>query len=587
MSELQGNRFLGLAWSSSSSQGRELDQARRLAATDAWRCAERPGLLLCSERAAFFQQSDAGALASAYRFVVESEARTSHTPASLSQRFRAGGPQLLRLLSAPLSLAWMPPGSDEIIGATDPFGVGQLFRAEANGVAAISNSAATLAQVFNREMHKEALVAFALFGAFPENDTPFDEIQKIPAGHLVRLTGGTARVEAYASFGHAWNARATSEDVAESIRQVMTELSDATPSAHLELSGGLDSRLMLAGLPPERRSTHWAVTVGPLDSPDVKIAEAIAARFALRHEVINSDDLPIPDGEELHELLQTVVEGYDYGANPFDKTALVLTNRSFPSEMRFSGQNGEILRGFFYPGQPLAAAPTPGLARGIIASRLETNELVSPRLFDGEVYGEARRAVEERAVARLLSFPGDWATVLDQFYLYERMQRWVGNSAGHFVDDRVRLYPFFDPRFVNAAFALAPNRKTNSKAAFEALTILDPALADIPLDSGLRPSMVVKAPARAKLAEGRFVAKKALSRIGRRFRKASRATLGSETLIQQWHDNRLYARLPGEALHGLGLFDPKSLDQVLCGEWLPDRPTLGYILMVSSWLGRT
>src|ERR1019366_9392837 len=107
------------------------------------------------------------------------------------------------------------------------------------------------------------------------------------------------------------------------------------------------------------------------------------------------------------------------------------------------------------------------------------------------------------------------------------------------------------------------------------LARLDPDLAAVPLDSGLRPLLVVEAPLRARLAETAYFLDKATSKVRRKLTGAGRSTLGSTSVSQLWHRHRLFGRLPRESLLATGLFDPAVLDTVVSGQWLPDRPTLG------------
>jgi asparagine synthase (glutamine-hydrolysing) len=370
------------------------------------------------------------------------------------------------------------------------------------------------------------------------------------------------------------------------VRAIATRLSDAIPDAYLQLSGGLDRRLFLAALPAERRRRHRVVTIGGSASPDVRIARAITSRLDLRHEVIDTGSVERLGAQELHDTLQAAVHGYDFASNPIDKVSLMLANRQMGGGGCFNGQNGEILRGFYFPGQPLARRPDEALAQGLIRMRLEANDRVDPSLFPPERYRESRSRAEARAVRRLVSLGATWSDALDRFYLYERMQRWAGNGLSNFLSDRVYLCPFLDPDFVTASLAVPARARSNSRAAFELLAALDPELAAIPLDSGLRPSLVVEAPLRAQLAEAGYIVDKAVARLKRSLKGGGRATLGSATVAQLWHRHRLFERLPGDSLLATGLFEPTALDALLTGRLLPDRPTLGFLLMMAELVRR-
>lgn len=581
ITQLKGSRFVVLSLAGLDKGQRQLETRLGQLTADWWRSAT-DGLILCCERPHFAAASDGIALCLGPRRVLETTAGRSHDAAMALGLVRKQGPNVPLYLAPPFSMAWTDGG--DAYACTDRYGIGQLFSADAEGAVAVSNSATLLARLFTCPLNKQALTGFALFGAFQQNDTPFAGVAMVPPGQLIRLAAGRFEpVDLAQDRPHVSAAEASGAGrLAAITRDVMVGLSDAAPGADLELSGGLDSRIMLAALPADRRRRHRAMTIGVPGSPDVRIAGEIASGLGMKHDVIDIGAVIPDDADELEEILDLAAEAYDYAANPIDKAALVMVNRHFASGARFSGQNGEILRGFYYPGQPLDAVPSETLARSLIASRLEANEFVDPALFLCDAYEARRDIAEDRAVERILSFDATWADSLDMFYLYERMRRWVGNATGSMLSDRAILYPFFDSRFVDAALSLDPKRKANSRAAMALLCELDPRLAGVPLDSGMRPSVMAGSPLRARLAEATHVATKIASRISRKLRGGQHATLGSAQISALWHRQGLYRRLPHDRLAATGILNEAALARLVSGQWTPDRPTLGFVLMLSG-----
>jgi asparagine synthase (glutamine-hydrolysing) len=579
MTASTGSRFLALTWNPTTTSLGRLANLNRLTAS--WWRRESAGAALFSQRADFAADGDAGQLCSANRLVLRPSAREAHDPASLMQLLKTLPMEDLRTLAPPFAVVRRTAQGLE--AATDSFGVGHLFLCQTNGFAAVSNSGSLLGRLFGCELDQAALMGFAVLGAFQENDTPFRGVAKVPAGHAVRLEGAQASLTAYldtAAFGYAPEPGAGS--LAEITRQVMDELSETLPQAELELSGGVDSRMMLAGLSPGRRKNHRALTIGPPDSPDVIIASQLAARCGLEHRVIATQNVADLGRQELQTLLATATETYDNAANPIDKAALVLVNQRFPSAARFSGQNGEILRGFYYPGQPLDRPPGQDLAQGLLRWRLAVNECVDPRLFTSEPYGELRARAETRVVRQLAESRGPWWAALDRYYLFERMQRWVGNSASNTLSDRILLYPFFDPRFVGAALAAPGAVKLNSRAAFQLLADLDADLAAQRLDSGLQPLAMSRSRTLSRLEEGRYFLQKVAKRAKRILSRGQHVTLGATSIVELWGQHGLNETLPVAALRRTGFFNEAALDSVATGTWLPNRATLGFLLMMSG-----
>lgn len=578
LAEAETNLFIGLSWA----PGSEAEPVRRLLArleriVGGWWRVARPGRLVCAQPSAF-------------RGTDERSPLCMTTPLAVSRAGRACGPDAVfehldrgeeaRSMAAPFAAVWLDPGTGSLRAGVDAFAIGQLFAVETEHISAVSNSATLLARVFERGLDARALVGFSLFGAFHGGHTPFEGVGKIGPDQAIEFRDARPRG---ISAGRPATAPSTSVDeLTERLRSTVIRLSDAAPDADLQLSGGLDSRLILAALPPERRRRHRAVTIGAPEAPDVRIAAAICERLGLRHEVVDVavfDDL---DADGLHRLLRRAARGFDCSANPLDKAALLMAEREADSRIWFNGQNGEILRGFYYPGQALGAAPSAARARRLLSWRLAANDLVDERLFNADVYPELRSRAEAEAVNLLCSFEGAWSASLDRFYLHERMQRWAGNGIDNLINRTGYLCPFFDRGVVETALALPHDLKRHGRAAFMALSTLDRDLADMPLDSGMRPLAIVESPLRARSAELVHFAKKAAGRIKRKLTGERRAALGSDAAALLWSRHELNARLPFSAMAATGLFDRHALEEVVTGRWLPDRPTLGFVLMAAE-----
>ncbi|HEY0436746.1 MAG TPA: hypothetical protein VGC92_08905, partial [Phenylobacterium sp.] len=313
-----------------------------------------------------------------------------------------------------------------------------------------------------------------------------------------------------------------------------------------------------------------------------KIARAIAQAEGLDWEVLDIRGAAAPDADALAALLDRAVSGYDHMANPLEKAAFITAGHGRAMSARFSGQNGEILRGFYYPAQPLEATPSEALARRLIALRVAVNDKVDRSILRPAMRGELTAGAETRMVSQILGQGGNWGQTLDRLYLTHRMQNWIGNAVCSRFVDHVALYPFFDSAFLASALALPPAQKVNSRAAYRLLMDLDPALAARPLDTGLIPAAAPKTRLGGALADLRLDANRVANRLRRRLKGVARSTIGSETVAQQWRRMGLYKRLPVQALSRTGLFEDAGLERVASGEWLPDRPTLGFLLMVAG-----
>ena len=565
--ELKGNRFIAI---SSRDPARIATVKSRFVG---WNIAEREGLLLASERADCFANDDASSVVFAVPLQYDlASGRVLTLEQALNQ-------SAMPRFASPA--AWVRLEDRRAIGQVDQYGLSQLFVHQAPDFAMIANSATLLAEICGAKLDFGALTGFALLGSFCGTDTAFSGVSKLPAGCGVVLENGSVLI-GKSQIDH--DERDNAESLRDRFVAAVTRMRTAFPDAELELSGGLDSRLILAAIPPDQRSHHRAFSIGPADSPDVRIAAELAAKFGMTHRLASTDAWYSLDAQDFSAMLADICIGYDHAANPIDKLAIVSAGAGEDERARFGGQNGEILRGFFYPGQQLAATPDAGLARRLIEWRLFANDRVNERLFAVSGYAERREQIEARLIDRLLSYEAPWSRALDQFYLDERMQRWVGAGANNRFITRTSLYPFFDPGVVDAAMQLGGEEKRDSFAAYRLLVELDPELAAIPLDNGIVPVDVVMG-RRSRLSELRRIAGKVVDKLRRRMLGGSRATLGSGEAVARWHDLGLYRNLPIDALKDTGFLAPDVLDAIAAGTMKLDRASLGFLLMMSSLVG--
>lgn len=530
-------------------------------------------------------------------------ARGEHSAAALGTR-RLLTPGRSGILDAAALLAQLPafpePGAPgvaiaahegRLTGWTDRFGIGQLFwyRNDA-GLAALSTSSTLLAELFDRELDSTALTGFALTGSFLGEDTAFARIAKVPLGRRAVLIDGDIRFEeTNGSLSPSEEGESTLEEVTEAFVAAVRRMLAAFPDAELELSGGLDSRLILAAIPPELRRGRPALTIGPAASSEAAVATHIALREGLDHRIVATDGFDRLTADEFDIFIERIALGYDHLANPLDKIAIVSAGLDDRSEAaaRFGGQNGEILRGFYYPAQPLGRAPGVELARRLVAWRIEANDRVNGRLLSAPGYPDRAAAVRNRLVQTLLQGgESRWWQALDRFYLTERMPRWVGAGSTNRFISRTSLFPFFDPEFVSAAMRLRGDFKRNSRAAYRMLTRLDPGLSAIPLDNGIVPSRSGSGSGGSEYFNNNVnLIMKLIQKAYNRVLGWSKPVLGSVSAIEYWYGLSLFKRLPVKELNATGMVEGTVVESIAKAHRRFDRASLGWLLLVASLIG--
>ncbi len=570
---MPGSRFLAASWKRAGAGDRLLSRLQ------GWQIVQGDGWLLASEKADCFGRHQGAAVATSIHRLFDRRAARNLGAADLAAQLAQKPdflPSELASLAAPFRLAWVSDAGATPTIATDGSGLGQVFHATGGDVAVASSSAALIASLIGAGPDVAALASFAQFGSFPFEETPFAGVRKLSAGSLVRLNNGQCLVESWLPSEQPGGS------ISEALRQCVSMMVRADAAATMELSGGLDSRLVLAAMAPEDRRGRLSLTIGSADYPsaDVTLARRIAAAEGLDHRVVDVGGMNL-DRADMPALLDHVIDGYDRMANPLDKLPLVFANNGYNETARFGGQNGEIMRGFYYPLQPLEAQPSRALANRLISTRLIGNDRVDPSIFS-HAAGEPLKAAREKMADHLMQGSGTWGDVLDRFYLDYRMQSWAGNGISNRFVGRTIFWPFFDRGVLRAAYGLKPADKQHSMAAYRLLLDLDPALARLPLDTGVVPAFAVRGGLGARIAQARMTAMKVKKKLAQRLGRNVHQVIGADVAAGHWHRQEGHKRLDFDALSRLGLFDSAFLDSVAAGKARPDRPTLGFVLLCNA-----
>ncbi|MCW2759394.1 MAG: hypothetical protein JWO46_3140, partial [Nocardioidaceae bacterium] len=331
------------------------------------------------------------------------------------------------------------------------------------------------------------------------------------------------------------------------------------------LTGGLDSRILLAAVPRERRPDLRCLTLAVPGSPDVELAARLASRYSMSHDVV-----PLTAVGELTpaEAQRAVLEAgrlLDAGTDPVALAVLRAVEARTGASARLSGLGGEVVRGFYYVPAPLRGLTRTGRVERLARWRLFPNESVP----DSVLHPRLRERRRERAVHQLqeifATYGPSWNDATDRFYLEQRMQRWAGLLATVTCTERSVVNPMLDPRFLAIGASVPPAWKANAQFLSRILVALDPALAEIPLDGRPAPMVYARPGARGRATFAALTARKVVGKVRQRLSSTGRAPAGGATLGQ-----RLVASWIADpdvlvGVRSLDVVDPLWLDDLLRG----------------------
>ena len=327
----------------------------------------------------------------------------------------------------------------------DEFGLAPLYVAARDALSFVSNrpDLIALAQhgVLGRWPERDrAFSALLAFKGFPMGDrTGYADVRCVPFLAHVRISGASARLVDPPSPPWAPSrpaadlARAVDEleaSAAAQLRQVVDCTTRDGGRPRLELTGGRDSRLVLALATRSGTIDGFDVVTYTGDAQDLRVARQVARCANARHLI--EDRPPVADSpfERVRTTSGALNLSESHRANPGSALATVMSglvgetlSSNFPSTAPLKTR-GQVLRAFIeQPNLDLLTEPA------WVEAVVETMQLLLAPLAQG----------------------ADTEDLLDAFYVQHRVRRWISVRPEAFS---ATAFPLYCPTAVRFAFAL-------------------------------------------------------------------------------------------------------------------------------------
>ena len=441
-----------------------------------------------------------------------------------------------------------------VLVASDALGLKGIFTVREPRFSAISTSALVLGAVVEAALDERAWAHLALLGFLLGNETPFDGVRKLDADHVASVRDGKLEL-----FNRPDATVPTQANGVRALKRSVEELLESDPDAGLELSGGLDSRVILAAMPRAARRGRKAVTIDTGTGADAAVARQIATTEGLQHLVVPEWPLGELDPDEVRARVERGAKRRDCQSNALAAAVLDRAEERMPGEARFTGVNGEYVRGFYYPGTSRWSAVSQRSVSRLVRWRMLTNERVAGGLFtrgwEGDHLGELIRYL----TADLAKHSQRLRTATDEFYLHDRVVRWAGPGYSHAATERRVLAPFLHPLFLRWATPLDTRVRGGSRLLATLLVELDRELATLPLAGGLDPLMLASSRSTDQVRRTTATAKKFARKVTQRITGTSRPPSGTnqvlDSLRSSWRGHP-----PFEPLAGLSFIRDAQLE---------------------------
>lgn len=503
--------------------------------------------------------------------------RSGHVAADEIARAVRVDPASLTSLLPPFAVAATVPGGVRMLA--DSMGFRHLFlAARSSGAPAMASSALALARSLSTGLDREGLAVQSLLGWQLGDRTLFEGVRKLPAGVVADLSDAGVAISSPPPVESApIRFECAVKGAAQILRDSLGALLDDHPDAVLQLTGGMDSRLLLSAVPRSRRSGLRAMTLAVPGSGDVATAAAIATRYRLRHTVHGLADIQALEPEHIWRLCTGASERLDAMADPLALAGQHVAEQAFEQGVRISGLGGEIARGFYYLGRVHERPYTRADAVRLADWRMFVNESVEPGLLDRD-FAQWARGVAHDAVYTALREGGDeWLRATDWLYLRHRMQRWAGATDLAVSAQRTVINPMLDAEFISIAGRLCPDQKRGARFLAALQVELDPDLARMPLDGRSAPMFYADPPPHAVVVNSLALARKGGRKLAQRVRQGNRPPAGGTVVaakvVQHWRAE------PGvlNPLRESNIVDSRWVDKALGAELEPRPSSVAFV----------
>ena len=502
-------------------------------------------------------------------------------------------PRTLRLDGDERLSQMLPPFSafqvdgDRVVAVTDWLGFRHLYLRSEDGWAGVSTSSRALASLSATSLDLQAVGVESLMGWQLGDRTLFEDVRKLREGERVTLADGRLTVDRYHApvplAGPPPSFHAAVRRTATSLRNDVEIYLDEHPDAVVQLSGGLDSRVVLAAIPRTRRRALGAMTLAASpDAEDLLVARELVARTSMRHDVFDFRGIEDLDPEEAFRLVQSSADALECMADPLAHACLAVAESGAPQGHRLAGVGGEVARGFYYLGPRIPMPVTWPMTRIVADLRMYSNESVDAGMLDEAYAKQVRETTTAEIHAALVDSGEPWLEATDQFYLYERVQRWAGVTDTAVCLNRLTVNPMLDRDFLDLAMALPPRAKSRARFLSAVICELDEELGAIRLDGRHAPRVYADPTGRRRLLSLSTTFHKGVKKVEQRLRRANRPPAGSEVLaarvVEHW---RADPDVLDPALRA-GVLDERWLTDILRGTRSPRPSAVGLVSTLVS-----
>jgi asparagine synthase (glutamine-hydrolysing) len=378
-----------------------------------------------------------------------------------------------------------------IIIANDRYGFRPLYYAMSGGKILFASEVKAILEdnAFKKELDDRAIADFFAFGEILGNKTFFNGIETLPPASVLTYDEQNISIEQYWDFRYQPDYSLSQDEMVDQLVQTFRKAVDIRMRDNLRygvaLSGGLDSRVVLAAIDKSQRHRVTGFTFGVPDCSDIRVAKMVAQKAGIDHLIIELD----PD--ELVAYAEEVVHLAD-GMDAIDVAFLpyAIGRAREQVDVSFNGLALDLTLGGSFLNQSILNADSDEELLKIWYKKMA---LFPPKLMASLFVPEYYSKIEEMPLNSLAEalhnataeHPGNKS---DYFSIQNHVRRLTILGSVISRNKLEEALPTFDNDFIGLVLKIPPELRFNHRIHRKFLMKLAPELAAIPYQRTMVPA---------------------------------------------------------------------------------------------------
>ncbi len=342
-----------------------------------------------------------------------------------------------------------------------------------------------------KNLDQQSVADFMHYGHVLGDKTLFREIKLLEPGSLLTYTlaSGNYSVDEYWALESLFGApdnHVSLEDVTDELIAAVKRRSGARAKLGLSLSGGLDSRGILAGLGPDAAGIS-TYTLGLPGCADQRLAAAMSKVAGTKHEFIELDQHYLKDYENLAQQMVWLSDGLYHPHESTEMLALAYFKRA-EFDVLLRGHGGEMAKAALaYPVMVRPEVESFSKGNGILdfifnSTNLVGRDIAAEKLFTRDFYARTKEGARHSLQASCGHLVNDLSPpdVCLFYYIREHVRRQAVASLEIFRSQIEVRMPYVDEDFLGLLLKLPLDQRRRGEVHYQLIRKCMPALVKIP-----------------------------------------------------------------------------------------------------------